>query len=67
VDRDAANEWARKLREKSVKDVLATLDAHVDRGDGLCAGGFHAESPERHPCNIRRHFEGVLDSMRRDT
>jgi len=58
-------ELHRLARERSIREIVDTLSAHVDRGDGWCASAFHTGDPRTHPCGIRYHFEGVLAGLRR--
>lgn len=53
--------------DRALRDVVATLDAHVGNDDGWCVSAMHRDEPQRHPCGIRYHFEGVLNSLRRET
>lgn len=62
MDRD---EMHRQARERSIREIVETLDSHIDRGDGWCSSAFHTNEPRRHPCGIRYHFEGALDRLRR--
>lgn len=55
----------RLAHDRILREIVATLDAHIDRGDGWCASAFHTSEPRRHPCGIRYHFEGVLEGLRR--
>jgi hypothetical protein len=65
LSRDDHEAMHRQARERSIREIVATLDAHVDSGDGWCASAWHNGEPRRHPCGIRYHFEGVLDGLRR--
>jgi hypothetical protein len=46
--------------EQTRADVMATLLAHGDRGDGYCD-----ECHELDPCGVRLHHESVLNRLNR--
>lgn len=61
-------------RARVRRDIEDTLAAHVDRGDGRCAG-FHGEwtlpgdtpaTPPGVPCPVAAHFAQVRERAQRE-
>ena len=46
-------------------EVIATIVAHSDRGDGYCGGEHEGIPPLAHKCTVREWHLIVLDRMRR--